>query len=148
MKQIPNSERFLATETGDIFDSVRNIFLKKRLTQNGYYMVRAGKHNALVHRMVSMAFIPNPLNNGQVNHINGIKTDNSISNLEWCNNRYNVSDHYARSKTTSRYTGVSFHKRSKKWQAQIRVDGKNIALGYFVTEELARDAYNNKLSTL
>jgi DNA-binding NarL/FixJ family response regulator len=60
----------------------------------GYYMVGLSHNNKSnpkrVHRLIANAFIPNPNNKPQINHINGIKTDNSILNLEWCNHSENM----------------------------------------------------------
>lgn len=61
---------------------------KNILYPNGYYNIGLTKNGnsktQSIHRLVAKAFIPNLENKPQVNHINGIKTDNRIDNLEWC----------------------------------------------------------------
>lgn len=65
-----------------------------RLDRNGYFHFTTHTKNFNVHRLVGLSWIPNPNNYPVLNHINGIKTDNRVENLEWCTISHNVREAY------------------------------------------------------
>lgn len=101
-----------------------------------------------VHVLVAISFL-NHTPNGHtmvVNHINFNKLDNTLNNLEVVTHRENSNHKHL--KSSSKYTGVSWHNRVNKWGSSIRVNNKGIYLGYFVNEIDAHNAYQDKLKSL
>lgn len=76
--------------------SKKNLVIKYK--KNGYAFVCFSKKGKIkyyhVHRLVAQAFIDNPENKPQVNHINGIKSDNNVRNLEWVTSSENAIHSY------------------------------------------------------
>jgi hypothetical protein len=90
----------------------------KTITTNtqGYSYVSFNEGNVVVHRLVALTFIPNPKNKRCVNHINGIKTDNRVENLEWNTNSENNQHAYTFLNKIGSYSGKTneLHPQSKK----------------------------------
>lgn len=95
--KIQHDPNYYITDTGDAYS--RNPYnnptgrikkLKLRHDTNGYVSVTlSGQRSYRVHRLVAEAFIPNPENKPEVNHIDGNKQNNNVSNLEWCSHSEN-----------------------------------------------------------
>lgn len=82
----------------------------------------------LAHRLIALAWIPNPLGKPQINHINGNRSDNRLENLEWCTQSENIQHAY----------DIGFKKPYKKTEKHLKIIGlvasrpitvKNIATG-------------------
>lgn len=101
-KEIPGFDgKYLAYVDGRIFSKVKNRFLRcNKLTSKGYMRVRLDEKTFQWHRIIGLTFIPNPDNKPQINHKNGIKTDNQVENLEWVTNQEN-RDHAMQNKLHS-----------------------------------------------
>ncbi len=101
-----------------------------------------------IHKLVAMAFLGQKGDGCKfvVNHKNFIRTDNRSENLELVSMRENTNQKHLKSR--SKFTGVIWDSRNKKWRARIHVDGKLKHLGLFVDEIDAHLAYQNELSKL
>lgn len=79
--------------------------------------------------------------NDEIDHVDGNKANNSISNLRAASRFQNAQNRGLRKKGHSRFKGVTWNKRAKKWQAVIGAYGKKKYLGAFSLEEDAHRAY-------
>lgn len=135
-------------------------------TTKGYKMVGLCKSNKvekfLVHRLVAQEFLGD-VTKKQIDHIDGSKDNNVLSNLRICTQSQNNQNRHVKKKnTSSKYKGVHYFKVKnteryklkekyilpRPWTASITKDKKEYALGYFETEELAAIAYNKKAKEL
>lgn len=85
-KPIPGYPGYEASDQGSLRCGTQILNLREVAGYQRTGLVQSGvKRTVLVHRMVALAFLPSPADGQtQVNHKNGVKCDNSISNLEWC----------------------------------------------------------------
>lgn len=86
-----------------------------------------------VHRLMAKTFLPNYSEDLDVDHIDRNKTNNKISNLRMLPHQQNMFNNNAK--------GYTWDKNKDKWKAQIKINGKNINLGYFKKEDEAKAAY-------
>jgi hypothetical protein len=129
------------------------IFKNYTITKKGYFRVGLSKNRKekkfLVSRLVALAFIPNPENKPIVDHIDETnKLNNHISNLRWASIPQNGQNRGKPNNNTSGYKGVCFYKKSNKFSAQIKIDGKKKHLGLFSTAEEASEAYEAAAKTV
>ena len=113
--------------------------LRQNTTHDGYKRVGLSKEGKMkhitVHRLVAIAFIPNPDNAPAVNHKDEDITNNHVSNLEWCTNKYNSNYGTLGKRISER---LSKHHHLAKSVVQMSLDGKDIAI-YSSTREAARN---------
>lgn len=93
-KDIPEQENFYeVNKNGEVRNKQTGHYLQRDVNSGGYYRVclyHKEKHKKFFrHRLIAQLFIPNPNNLPEVNHIDGNKSNNNVSNLQWCDRPHN-----------------------------------------------------------
>lgn len=137
---------------GTVKQGLSKPFIKPYLNNKGYKVVNFWVNSKLihkqVHRLLAEAFIPNPKNLNEINHIDGNPLNNSLENLEWCTHQENIQHAWnndlfknkhsnasvKRKNSSSKYFGVNWDKTRNKWATHISFNKKHYALGRFNNE--------------
>lgn len=139
-KPVKNYENLYEVSSfGNIRNKKRKTILKPTLSKFNYLFVKLSKDNKtknfLNHRLVALSFLENINNLPQVNHIDGNKLNNNISNLEWCTASYNI-----RHAIKLGIMSPSYHTRKDKSSIGKKIN-RDIA-------NIIREAYNSGSTTL
>ena len=98
-RKVEGWSKYSVSSNGDIRRDETNRILAGGHDLDGYRQItlcQDGKRKMFkLHRLIALAFVPNPDHKPMVNHIDGVKTNNQVSNLEWVTNQEN-QDHYWR----------------------------------------------------
>lgn len=153
-KEIPNYENYQISNKGNIksFFGNKEKILKPALCSSGYpsiVLCKEGRHKTFrIHKLVALVFLAHKFNNYEsvVNHIDFNKLNNCVENLEVISQRDNTNRKHL--KSASKYTRVSWCKRTNKWISYIKINNKQKFLGYFEDEEKASLKYNEALKNI
>lgn len=112
---------------------------------DGYLRIGIFYKPYLAHRLAWL-YVYGEWPKNQIDHINGIRNDNRIENLRDVSQRENCQNRLIH--RNGKLVGSWFDKTKNKWQATIRINKKQINLGYYTTQQEAHEAYLKFLNKL
>lgn len=152
-KDIPEYEGiYQISNLGNLksFKNGKEKILSPSVNTSGYKQFKLRKNNKIkitrIHQLVALVFLNHKTDNSKkfvINHKNFIRTDNRLDNLEIVTFRENTNKKHI--KSSSKYTGVCWCNRDKKYRAYININKKYKSLGYYENEYDAHLAYENAL---
>ncbi len=142
------NETYEVSTDGLVKNKKKGTIRKPTTDKQGYNISRLNNTTVAVHRLVALAFIPNPENLSVVDHINGNKMDNRVENLRWLSHSHNAQNAKGHQDSKSKIKGISWSKRRQKWRVRICVDYKEIEIGVYATIDEAQIARKEAVARL
>ena len=148
-KQLDIDGYTLFVSKSGVVKNIKGKILATRKDKDGYNILRLTLNGKLIyrrlHRVVALAFIPNKYNKPCVNHLNGVKSNNNVSNLEWCTHAENNKHMF---KTGLRRIGLHYNVGSNQHKSKITTkDVINIRGSKMNRKELA-EKYNMSVTNI
>lgn len=150
--KIIGHDNYMISTNGRVKNIRTNRILKQYLDKTGYPTVgftQTGKHfNFYVHRLVAVAFIPNPDSKPQVNHKNSDRSDCSLNNLEWCTASENSKHAYRSGRVKMPHSGACGNTNGAKATISqvLEIRAKALPWTGFTTQILASEFGLSKTS--
>jgi hypothetical protein len=127
-------------EYKNIKRKIKGFLLKQSVTDSGRLQIKFWKNHQYkhfyVHRLVALAFIPNPHGLPDINHKDLNPLNNHFTNLEWITCMANIH-HYCQSVSKTGHIGITFEKQSNKFRVRMNISGKTRFIGRAKTIEEA-----------
>ncbi|WP_395451154.1 HNH endonuclease signature motif containing protein [Aminobacter sp. UC22_36] len=134
------SDHFATAAAGKIWNSRYAGTVAGVIGAKGYRRIKFAGKTWSAHRLIWI-YINGQIPDGlQVDHINGNRSDNCLDNLRLVTNAENSRNQSMPRNNTSGVMGVVWHRRARKWQAQVKITGQTKYLGLFDTIEAASSA--------
>jgi hypothetical protein len=144
-REIVGFPEYLISDLGNVWTSRKQRLMKPSINREGYlYVHLPGRKLYKIHRVVAIAFIPNPDAKNCVDHRDGNPSNNRVDNLRWATHAENSRNCKMPKNNSSGVKGVYFNKRLNNWRAVIHLNGKYVHIGHYETIEEATAAYQEK----